>query len=133
MNNNDIRIYINNDMDIVLARVQTREIARKMGFNTADQARVSLAASELARLLSWAKPDKAEMIISKTTRNGHQGMQVNCQVHPELISGEDCPDETSQAAIPSRIFVGARRLVDESNIDVQNNEQALVTLIKWLR
>jgi len=37
------RVYINNDLDIVTARMQAREMARQVGFGTADQARISLA------------------------------------------------------------------------------------------
>ena len=39
------KIYINNDLDVVTARMQAREMARQLGFRTADQARISLAAS----------------------------------------------------------------------------------------
>ena len=49
----ETKIYINNDLDIVVARMQTRRVAKEMDFSTVDQARISLAASELARLLTW--------------------------------------------------------------------------------
>ena len=124
----ETRIYINNDLDIVMARMQARNVAKKMGFSTADQARISLAASELARVLSWAIREPGEMIISETTRNGHQGLQVVCLVQLEHISTEG---EAANAP-PSRSFAGACKLVDESSVDVQNDQQARVTLIKWL-
>ena len=46
------RIPIKSDLDIVAARLKVREVARDMGFGTIDQARISLAASELARTLA---------------------------------------------------------------------------------
>lgn len=122
----ETRIYINNDLDVVTARMQAREAAKKMGFSTADQARISLAASELARVLSWKIREPGEIVISKTTRNGHYGLQVACLVQLEHISSKD------QASPPGRSFAGACKLVDESSVDVQNNHQARVTLIKWL-
>ena len=53
----ETKIYVNNDLDIVMTRMQVRDMAKKMGFGTADQARISLAASELARVLSWGAMD----------------------------------------------------------------------------
>ena len=47
----ETKIYVNNDLDIVMARMQARNVAKEMGFGTVDQARISLAASELACLI----------------------------------------------------------------------------------
>ena len=46
------KITIHNDLDIVVARLKAREVARELGFGTIDQARISLAAGELARTLA---------------------------------------------------------------------------------
>lgn len=123
----ETKVYINNDLDIALARMQARELAKKMGFSTADQARISLAASELARVLSWTPQSPSELVISNTSRNGHQGLQVVCLVQREHISAQG--EDTS---VPNKSFAGACKLVDESSVDVKNDTQALVTLIKWL-
>ncbi len=40
---------IRNDLDIVTARVEAREVAKELGFGTIDQARIATATSELAR------------------------------------------------------------------------------------
>ena len=60
------RIYVNNDLDIVTARLQAREMAKELGFRTADQARISLAVSELARALSWNNNGPSEIVMSDT-------------------------------------------------------------------
>jgi serine/threonine-protein kinase RsbT len=125
--NTSTRIYINNDLDIVTARMQARQVAKDMGFTTTDQARISLAASELARLLSWSTSEASEIVISNAARNGHYGLQVNCLVQLEYISGKD------EGAIPTRSFVGACQLVDESNVEVHDETRAMITLIKWLK
>ena len=129
----ETKVYINNDLDIVMARMQARDLAKKMGFNTADQARFSLAASELARVLSWAPRKPGELVISNAARNGHQGLQVACLIQQEHISGDDNTNELSEVSVPRRSFVGACKLVDESSVDLQNDQQARVTLIKWLK
>ena len=127
----ETRIYVNNDLDIVMARMQAREVAKKMGFNTADQARISLAASELARVMSWMTREPGEMVISSANKNGHQGLQVVCLVRWEHIP--DMTDGAKESSVPGRSLAGAYRLVDESIVEEENEQQARVTLIKWLK
>jgi serine/threonine-protein kinase RsbT len=127
------RIYINNDLDIVTARMQARVIAKQMGFGTADQARISLAASELARVLSWNTDIPGEIIMSDTSQNGHKGLQVTCLVQLEYVSAKGKSNQAGGGTIPSRSLTGACQLVDESIVEEQGPKQALVTLIKWLK
>ena len=121
------KIYINNDLDVVAARMQARELAKQMGFRTADQARISLAASELAKVLSWNTDAPGEIIMSDTSQNGYQGFQVVCKVDLRHLSADD------QSSGPSRSLAGACQLVDESIVEEQDTKLALVTLIKWLK
>ena len=140
------RIYINNDLDIVVVRMQAREMAKQMGFGTADQARISLAASELARALSWNNEGPGEIVFSTASQNGQQGesgeivmsdanqngqngLQVACTVNLELVSTGD--DQGS--AVSNRSLAGACQLVDESIVEEQDDNRAQVTLIKWLK
>jgi len=128
------RIYINNDLDIVVARMQAREMAKQMGFSTADQARISLAASELARVLSWNTGQAGEIVMRDADQNGQHGFQVSCLVNLEQISvgGEagSVPDKTT---VSGKSLAGACQLVDESIVEEQGNNQAQVILIKWLK
>jgi len=121
------KIYVNNDLDIVNARMQARAMAKQLGFRTADQARISLAASELARVLSWSPNLPAEIKMIPTQQNGQSGLRVVCLIH--LIS-EDMPDHQRMAS--QRSLSSACQLVDESIVEEQNNHHALVTLVKWL-
>lgn len=120
------KIYVNNDLDIVTARMQAREMAKKLGFRTADQARISLAASELARVLTWNSNLPGEITMSLTHQNGHQGLRVICLVN--MLAG----NVSDQNAISQRSLSSACQLVDESIVEEQGATQALVTLIKWL-
>jgi serine/threonine-protein kinase RsbT len=127
--NAERRVYINNDLDIVTARMQAREIARQLGFGTADQARISLAASELARILAWTPSQQPrEIIMSSATRNGHPGIQVVCLICFDQIPGDNEGNEVTQ----NQGLEGARQLVDESFIEPQDNKYARITLVKWL-
>jgi serine/threonine-protein kinase RsbT len=126
------RIYVNNDLDVVVARMQAREMAKEIGFGTADQARISLAASELARVLSWNTSYSGEIILESTSRNGQSGIQINCLV---TIGATPTPDEADQEANVGRFrsIAGARQLVDESVMEAEGSKYTRVTLLKWLK
>jgi serine/threonine-protein kinase RsbT len=126
------RIYINNDLDIVVVRMQAREMAKQMGFGTADQARISLAASELARVLSWNTGETGEIVMSDASQNGQYGLQVACLVSLEMVSDDEANSAQGTAG-SNRSLAGACQLVDESIVEEQDNNQAQVTLIKWLK
>jgi serine/threonine-protein kinase RsbT len=125
------RIYVNNDLDVVVARMQAREMAKQMGFGTADQARISLAASELARVLSWHNGRNGEIVLSTAVKDGQQGLQINCSISPECLTPGSPAGRT--AAPCQRNLAGACQLVDESKVEVQSNKYTRVTLFKWLR
>jgi serine/threonine-protein kinase RsbT len=130
------KIYINNDLDIVMARMQAREIAKQMGFGTADQARISLATSELARVLAWDNGSPGEIVMSDAVKNGQRGVQVNCLVNLSQLRFRRETDNSNLAKEPSLknySLAGACQLVDESVVEELNNNYARITLIKWLR
>ncbi len=129
----ETKIYINNDLDIVMARMQAREVAKEMGFSTADQARISLAASEMARVLTWITHEPGEIVISRTSKNDHYGLQIACLVQRQHLPTEGVSNGEVATSVPGRSIAGARQLVDESVVEEQNGEKARVTLIKWLK
>lgn len=135
----EIRIYINNDLDIVNARMQTRQIARQMGFGTADQARISLAASELANVLSWNTSEPGEIILSEINRDDRFGLQVVCTIDMATIplnqegvhSGAPNFSSPLYGLEQNQNLSSACRLVDESFVEAQNERYTRVTLIKF--
>jgi len=129
----DNTIFVSSDLDVVMARIEARKLAKQMGFNTADQARISLAASELARALSWNNEAPGEINFSTASQNGQQGIQVVCFVKREYVAANNNGDtEPQEISIPNRCLTGARQLVDESFIEEQEGQKAQITLIKWL-
>lgn len=114
-----IKIYVNNDLDIALARMQARQLARQLGFGPTDQVRISLATSELARLLAW-KPDRSgTIVLSTTTRHTQQGLQVTCLIKAEWLNKTD-------------LERNIRPFVDEAIIARAGDKYNRLTLIKWL-
>lgn len=123
------RIAINSDLDIVVARLRAREIAREIGFGTIDQARISLAASELARILAAKITSAGEILISGVNTEDHVGIQVT-----SIDISDDGYDDTTSRAVTHEdsALSNALSLVDESIVEQDGRQSTRVTLMKWL-
>jgi serine/threonine-protein kinase RsbT len=125
-------IYISNDLDMVMARMQARQMAKKMGFTTADQARISLATSELARILILNGDDSAKIILSAANKNGRQGIQIVCLFELDQALVEN-GSRNNGGGDKKHKLMDIRQLMDESSIDPQDDKHTQITLIKWLK
>lgn len=113
-----MKIAVNNELDVISARMQARQMAKRLGFGTTDQARISLATSELARLICAGAQLPGEIVMDSMTQEAQGGIRVICYVAPS--------DPHSQQSLMS-----ASRLVDESSVESEDSGQTRVTLIKW--
>ncbi|MBX3059567.1 MAG: hypothetical protein KF770_24210 [Anaerolineae bacterium] len=125
------RIVIKSDLDIVTARLRAREVAREMGFGTIDQARISLAASELARILSLKINTPGEILIAGVNTPEHVGIQVTS------IDGSDeklldADGQATQEPLADSALTNAMALVDEGLVEQVGAKNIRVTLMKWL-
>ena len=127
------KIHVSSDLDIVIARMQARNVAKKMGFGTMDQARISLAASELARALCDNADGPKELIMSDAHQNGFEGLQISCLVNLEHAPTRDKKDWAKEPSTVGRSLSGACLLVDESFVEGQGGEHIRITLTKWLK
>jgi len=134
------KLPLNNEADIVTARMEARQIAKQIGFNTVDQARIAMAASELARLVCDTVHYSSELILSQTDQDAQHGMQVICLVN--MIANEvstpgagmHSPGASSVLSAQlkfRRSLASVSRLVDESSFNIDEAGQVSVTLIKW--
>lgn len=128
-----LRIPISNDLDIVTARVEGRNLARDMGFDIIDQARIATAISELARnVVLYAY--SGEVILNRIGPNGRVGLEVVCTDHGPGI--ENPQSILSQAHNGdhelSMGLAGTRRLMDEFTIESEPGIGTTVTACKWL-
>jgi serine/threonine-protein kinase RsbT len=127
----DVKIKINNELDVIYARLRARKIATELGFNTVDQARISLAVSELARALTEAQGWSGEILISKVDKEIHSGIQVTIltprsdHIDAETISRSV---QGQEAGNPNATLT----MMDECRVDDQDEEETRVTLVKWL-
>jgi serine/threonine-protein kinase RsbT len=116
------RILIHNDLDIIVARLKSREVAREMGFSTIDQARISLATGELARLLAGSVDGQGEIVVSGIQLDNHSGVQV------VSINHEADGKNPGHAGVNGEM-TNVKALVDECHVE---NHGTRVTLMKWL-
>jgi hypothetical protein len=115
-------ISVRSAIDVVTARMQVRETARRLGMSLADQSRISLATSSLANALGLGKGNTAEgQVVVECLENGERrGVRVSCLRF-------DC-----QGYVPPVSYFGNERwMVDEFNMKVLPSDTLEVTLTKW--
>jgi serine/threonine-protein kinase RsbT len=128
------RVPINNDLDIVAARVEGRNLARDMGFGIIDQARIATAISELARnVVLYAH--SGQIILERIESSGRSGLQIVCEDQGPGI--EDLSlvmrDGYSSTQGLGMGLPGTKRLMDEFEIESQLGRGTTITVCKWLR
>jgi serine/threonine-protein kinase RsbT len=128
----EIRVAINSDQDIVLARQKGRVMATELGFSTGDATLIATAISELARnIISYAR--KGQITLKMVNGLNRQGIAV--------IATDDGPgipdihqalrDGFSTSGSLGLGLPGVRRLMDEFEISSQPGRGTTVAVKKW--
>lgn len=132
--NNRSSVNINTEWDIVAARQLGRNEARKSGFGTVDQARITTAISELARNI-YLYAGKGEIEIERVDVNGMSGVTIIAS-----DSGPGIPDVRkvmedgfSTSGGLGAGMPGVKRLMDEFKIETEKGKGTTITATKWLR
>ena len=112
-------LTIATESDIVLLRMYVRDLARATGLNLADQARISLAASSVAKAVGLGHSYQGQVTARDCFRDGRTGVQVACTARSDKM------DRTSSA------LRDARWMVDELTLENVPSSMVLVTLLKW--
>jgi len=130
----DLRVAVTRDADIVTARQLGRELAGKAGFVGSDLALIATAISEVARnIISYA--EKGEILLALTAKDGRQGLLVVAQDQGPGIADIDQAmlDGFSTGRSLGLGLPGARRLMDEFEIESELGKGTTVTMRKWRR
>lgn len=128
----EIRVPINSDQDIVLARQKGRSLAADAGFSAVDSTLIATAISELARnIVSYAK--KGEIILQTLRESRRKGILI--------IASDNGPgipdirlalrDGFSTSGSLGLGLPGVRRLVDEFQIASAIGQGTVVKVTKW--
>jgi serine/threonine-protein kinase RsbT len=127
-------VDIHTEWDIVAARQLGRNEAKKSGFGTVDQARITTAISELARNI-YLYAGKGKIEIMRLSENDLYGITI--------IASDDGPgihdmrkvmeDGFSTSGGLGAGMPGVRRLMDEFKVDTELGKGTTITTTKWLR
>jgi serine/threonine-protein kinase RsbT len=128
----EIRVGINSDQDIVVARQKGRAMANELGFSPGDATLIATAISELARnIVSYAR--KGEITLKMVNGLNRQGIAVTA-----IDEGPGIPDIRqalrdgfSTSGSLGLGLPGVRRLMDEFEIDSQPGQGTTVAVKKW--
>ena len=132
MSDGEIRVAINSDQDIVVARQRGRALATDIGFSATDSTLIATAISELARnIVSYAR--KGEITLKTIHGSSRHGILV--------VASDDGPgipdvlqamrDGFSTSGSLGLGLPGVRRLMDEFQIASQPGRGTTVTVKKW--
>ena len=129
------RIAIESDNDVVTARQRARELAARVELTSTDQTLLATAISEVARnITTYAK--RGEVLLSIVRDNGgREGIRVVARDSGPGIENVDLAMQdgyTSGGGLGLGL-PGARRLVDEFDIETAPSPGTTVTLVKWSR
>lgn len=127
-----IRVPINSDKDIVVARQKGRTLALSLGFSETDATLIATAISELARnIVTYA--DKGEVQIHASNDSARKGIVVVAKDKGAGISNIDraLQDGFSTSGSLGLGLPGVKRLVDEFDIVSGAREGTTVTIRKW--
>jgi serine/threonine-protein kinase RsbT len=130
--NEDIRVSIHTDKDIVIARQQGRSLAAALGFSSGDATLVATAISELARnIVSYAT--SGEIVLTPLNGFARQGIQVIARDEGPGIPDiqQALRDGFSTSGSLGIGLPGVRRLVDEFQIVSEDSRGTTVTVKKW--
>ena len=110
-------IPINNEKDIVIARQTARELARKVGFGSTDQAKIATAVSELERnIVVYAQKGEVKVkVLEDSPKRGIEILAID--QGPGIINIQLALTEEPSSKDWDR-FARGQRLMSEFFIDL---------------
>ncbi|QQK79177.1 anti-sigma regulatory factor [Salicibibacter cibi] len=127
-------VEIGTEWGIVSARQAGRELSKEVGFNNVDQARIATAISELARNI-YLYTDNGMIGLEVVERGCLKGIKIVSRDEGPGIEnlGEAMTDGHSSSNGLGAGLPGAKRLMDEFDIESEPGKGTVITAIKWLR
>jgi serine/threonine-protein kinase RsbT len=128
----EISLAVASDGDMIPARAEGRALADRLGFSRTDATLIATAISEVGRNI-LVHAGSGEIVLSVLHDNGREGLEV---VASDSGPGIRDVDAALQDGYASRGGLGlglpgARRLMDEFEIDSRVGEGTVVTMKKW--
>jgi serine/threonine-protein kinase RsbT len=130
-----VRLVIATDADIVIARQSGRDLADKLGCSSTDATLIATAISEIARnIVSYAGGGEVEISVVNDG-DGHRGIEVVARDEGPGIEHVDraMEDGYTTGRGLGLGLPGARRLMDEFEIESRVDRGTTVVMRKWQR
>jgi len=130
----EVRVQIEREADIVLARQAGRQLAAQLGFTSTDQTLIATAISEVARnIVVYAQ--QGEIVLTRADEAGRVGIQVIAIDSGPGIDNKELAmrDGYSTKNSLGLGLPGARRLMDDFALDSEVGRGTTVTMKKWMR
>jgi serine/threonine-protein kinase RsbT len=128
-------IPIESDADVVTARQRARQMAGDLELTSTDQTLLATAISEVARnITTYAK--RGEVLLSVVRdASGREGIQVIARDEGPGIENVELAlqDGYTSGGGLGLGLPGARRLVDDFEIETAPGQGTKVTLVMWAR
>ncbi|MFC7063689.1 anti-sigma regulatory factor [Halobacillus seohaensis] len=127
-------VNIKKEWDIVGARQLGRDIARKIGFGTVDQARIATAISELARNI-YLYAGAGKVCFEAIEDMNYKGIRIMAVDDGPGIKelNQVMEDGFSTSGGLGAGLPGVRRLMDEFDIQSDEGKGTDIKVVKWLR
>jgi serine/threonine-protein kinase RsbT len=128
-------IPIESDADVVTARQRARELAGALELTSTDQTLLATAISEVARNITTYAV-RGEVLLSVVRdSNGRRGIRVVARDSGPGIEDVELAlqDGYTSGTGLGLGLPGARRLVDDFEIDTEPGRGTTVTLVMWAR
>jgi len=129
-----VRVPIDRDADIVTARQRARELAGEIGFAGSDLTVIATAISEVSRnIVSYAT--RGEIVLQVADDQHRRGIVVIARdAGPGIVDIERAmQDGYSTGRSLGLGLPGARRLMDDFEIESSVGHGTIVTMKKWVR
>jgi serine/threonine-protein kinase RsbT len=130
--NDEIHVRIASDADLVPARAEGRALAERLGFSRTDATLIATAISEIARNIV-VHVGQGEIVMRPVFNDHRYGLVV---VARDSGVGIRDVDNALQNGYASRGGLGmglpgARRLMDEFEIETERDKGTTITMTKW--
>ena len=130
----EARVPIANEADIVTARQKGRQLAVAGGFSSTEQTLIATAISEVARnIVEYA--GRGQILLTVLERNGRLGLMVVAEDHGPGIKDPALAmrDGYSTGKSLGMGLPGAKRIMDEFDLDTAVGRGTTITMTKWVR
>jgi serine/threonine-protein kinase RsbT len=128
----EVRVEIASGVDIVPARAEGRALANRLGFSKTDATLIATAISEIARNIVM-HVGKGEIEIQSVEEDARCGVAVIARDDGPGIRDVEAAMEPGYGSTDGLGLglPGARRLMDDFEIDSRAGEGTTITMTKW--